>query len=246
MELLLYQYSQLEKYDLEKIETIQLAKKPYFLKVKKTQSSWIIQKHETNKVTSYELDLSKTIQIDDVMLVLCKKKQQYERYHLKEKIVIGRDFSCDIVFMHQMISKQHASIFFASEWFIEDLQSKNGVYVNGKKMTKQKLSIGDVITIEGFDFYFNPLFIYIPIPDLCQLSIFHPTYLLKEPPKQPQLCLLKVVDEPPKQTSYSVVSNTSWITDLIYLYFYLENPSMKMMLYIIAVRLMMHLVRLCQ
>ena len=215
------------------------------MKVKKIQSSWIIQKHETNRVTSYELDLSKTIQIDDVMLVLRKKKQQYERYHLKEKIVIGRDFSCDIVFMHQMISKQHASIFFASEWFIEDLQSKNGVYVNGKKMTKQKLSIGDVITIEGFDFYFNPLFIYIPIPDLCQLPIFHPTYLLKESQQQPQLCLLKVVDEPPKQTSYSTVSNTSWITDLIYLYFYLENPSMKMMLYIIAVRLLVHLVRLC-
>ena len=214
------------------------------MKIKKTQSSWTIQKHETNKVITYEIDLSKAIQIDDLILVLRKKKQQYQRYHLKEKVIIGRDLNCDVVFMHQTISKQHARIYFDACWVIEDLQSKNGVYVNGKKVAKRQLSIGDVISIEGFDFYFNPLFLCIPIPDVCQLNIFQPTYLAKNPQTKRQLCLLNVIDEPKKQTSYSLLSSTSWITDLIYLYFYLENRYMKLMIYTIAVRLVMHLFKL--
>lgn len=56
------------------------------------------------------------------------------------KSLIGRDIANDIVINDEQISKFHAAVLFEkNEIWIQDLQSKNGVYVNGQKIIKSQL-----------------------------------------------------------------------------------------------------------
>ncbi len=69
---------------------------------------------------------------------------------------IGRDSSCAIHLNHSKISKNHAVITQEnSSWVIEDLQSTNGLMVNGSKVRKARLQPGDEIFIGPYDFVFE-------------------------------------------------------------------------------------------
>ena len=62
--------------------------------------------------------------------------------------IIGRDVSNDIVIANKTVSRRHAAIIFdGEECVIEDLNSKNGTFVNDQKITKYSLSDSDVICI---------------------------------------------------------------------------------------------------
>ncbi len=66
----------------------------------------------------------------------------------KEIITIGRNVKNDIQIDNLSVSKQHARIVkHQGHYFIEDMKSTNGTYLNEKKITKQKLTNNDVITI---------------------------------------------------------------------------------------------------
>ncbi|MCK5201442.1 MAG: FHA domain-containing protein [Spirochaetales bacterium] len=54
---------------------------------------------------------------------------------LVSKIIIGRSRSCDVVLNDALVSRKHAVIQkIKDEYFIKDLNSKNGTYVNKKKV----------------------------------------------------------------------------------------------------------------
>lgn len=62
--------------------------------------------------------------------------------------IIGRDVANDIVIANKTVSRRHAAIIFdGEECIIEDLNSKNGTFVNEEKITKYSLSDSDVISI---------------------------------------------------------------------------------------------------
>ena len=67
-------------------------------------------------------------------MFLYKDQADYQRYALKKEIFIGRDFQNDIVIQKENISKIHARIYFQNHWYIEDLNSTNGVFLNQKKI----------------------------------------------------------------------------------------------------------------
>lgn len=47
--------------------------------------------------------------------------------------IVGRDPSCDIVIVDPYVSRAHAKIFYKeNKWYLEDLGSKNGTYINGE------------------------------------------------------------------------------------------------------------------
>ena len=66
----------------------------------------------------------------------------------KDRVTLGRRPYNDIVIDHLAVSGEHALVqLLGSETFIEDLNSTNGTYINGKTVKKQLLKNGDVIEI---------------------------------------------------------------------------------------------------
>jgi len=66
-----------------------------------------------------------------------------------DEISLGRDPSCNIVFDEIEVSRHHARIYKSNnEYFIEDLNSTNGTYINGQPVKKQEIiQNGDLITL---------------------------------------------------------------------------------------------------
>ena len=65
-----------------------------------------------------------------------------------EVTVVGRGKDCDLVLEDNNLSRRHCQIRKWAGFFkLEDLQSKNGTYVNGAKITTVNLSDGDLIAI---------------------------------------------------------------------------------------------------
>ena len=67
-------------------------------------------------------------------------------------LIVGRDPDCDQVLDHPMISGRHASISrVGSRYFVADLDSTNGTYVNGKRVhQKVQLRREDVISLGSY------------------------------------------------------------------------------------------------
>ncbi len=66
------------------------------------------------------------------------------------EIVIGRTSDLDLVLAEDMVSRKHAKIFFREGAFwIQDLGSTNGTFVNGEKVKKAQLAEGDRLLIGG-------------------------------------------------------------------------------------------------
>jgi pSer/pThr/pTyr-binding forkhead associated (FHA) protein len=78
-------------------------------------------------------------------------------FELGEKaMVIGRSADCDIQLGVQNVSRKHAGVVFQNEeYLIEDLESTNGVFVNGIKVVKCVLRNNDQIEIGGVRLVFN-------------------------------------------------------------------------------------------
>jgi len=66
----------------------------------------------------------------------------------KQEITIGRDAENDIQIDNIAVSGEHARILKGPDhYFIEDLNSTNGTFVNEEKITKRVLEENDAITI---------------------------------------------------------------------------------------------------
>lgn len=72
-----------------------------------------------------------------------------KQWLIEQELVLGRDISCEVVIEDRQISRRHARIFFMDgALFIEDLQSKNGTYINHKRIYEiTRLHEGDIIQI---------------------------------------------------------------------------------------------------
>lgn len=95
------------------------------------------------------------ISIDDDSLFCthCGKKidkASSDNFQIQDntEITIGRYNTNDIVIENKLISKHHAKIIFSQDsFFIEDLKSTNGVYVNGTKVIKSSVRASDKIML---------------------------------------------------------------------------------------------------
>jgi pSer/pThr/pTyr-binding forkhead associated (FHA) protein len=74
----------------------------------------------------------------------------------RRRVTIGRDFDNMIQLPNERVSKHHA-VLIRSEggWAIEDLQSRNGVYVNGTRTVRAQLKDRDVVKLGPYEFYFE-------------------------------------------------------------------------------------------
>ena len=68
----------------------------------------------------------------------------------KNEIIIGTDNRSDISYNYPLVSRQHARLVLNNgAWFVQDLNSKYGTYVNNSVVTEKELEYGDIIFIMG-------------------------------------------------------------------------------------------------
>lgn len=85
----------------------------------------------------------------DYELVLCRPDGVGERYRIPETgLRIGRGTDNDVVLSDKLASRRHARVFREGNTLnIQDLDSRNGVEVNGDRVTKAAITEGDKIRI---------------------------------------------------------------------------------------------------
>lgn len=84
---------------------------------------------------------------------------------------IGRSEDNKFCYNNGFVSSEHAKLYYDGEgWSIEDLNSKNGTYVNGYRVQSARLLPGDLIYIMGLKIVIGNSFFAINNPDL-QLRI---------------------------------------------------------------------------
>jgi DNA segregation ATPase FtsK/SpoIIIE, S-DNA-T family len=82
-------------------------------------------------------------------------RQMYTKVIVPDNIsiTVGRNQGNDFVIENQFISGEHFKLTFSNkQWLIEDLNSTNGTYVNGRKVDSQPIYNGDLIYVMGFKF----------------------------------------------------------------------------------------------
>ena len=90
-----------------------------------------------------------------VSVVDAKGKKQ--TFPLREKpIIIGRSPKSHVVVHDELASSQHMSIYQIDDCvYIEDLKSKNGLFLNGIQIYKQRLYLGDKVKFGDTVLYFE-------------------------------------------------------------------------------------------
>jgi hypothetical protein len=90
---------------------------------------------------------------------VCQDNHSWQAELIPAGTVIGRSDKCDIVIDSKPVSRQHARIFSNSDgqWFVEDLGSSNGTFVNGERVKSCPISRADVIEIGQASLSFSPL-----------------------------------------------------------------------------------------
>lgn len=100
---------------------------------------------------------------------LSDDRKAYHVYKVSVKdatIKIGRNPSCDICYACDYIGSHHATIQFSgSGMTIKDNDSRNGTFVNGKRIQTATLQIGDVVYAMGMQIIVTNKFLYINCPD---------------------------------------------------------------------------------
>ena len=129
-----------------------------------SRSSGVDEIDEIEDSRSRETDLEAMDRADDrfapdriTRLLIGSIDGQELRFPLfKDRLTIGRTNQNDIHLKAQYISRRHAQIVTENEHTrIIDWGSKNGVSVNGRKVTEQVLRSGDIVTIGTADFRYE-------------------------------------------------------------------------------------------
>ena len=88
-------------------------------------------------------------------LILTHEGAVIKEYPLnKERLTVGRKPQNDIQLDDATVSGVHAAFLVLQHVYIEDLNSTNGVLLNGKKVSKRQLNHGDVVRVGRHEFKF--------------------------------------------------------------------------------------------
>jgi predicted component of type VI protein secretion system len=67
---------------------------------------------------------------------------------LKKNLLVGRRESCDIVLRFSNVSAHHCQLSVnGGYWYVRDMESRNGIKVNGVRVTEKRLTPGDELVV---------------------------------------------------------------------------------------------------
>ena len=82
---------------------------------------------------------------DKPVLIIHEGEKAGQRWTIREnELIIGRGGECDLVLPERQVSREHIRIFRADDgYYLEDLDSKNGTWVNGKQVKAATVPLRD-------------------------------------------------------------------------------------------------------
>lgn len=120
------------------------------LEIKTKDDLWFIEKESKTYCLLNQDDNVTILQEDTFLYVLNKVSNKkailfvynehldYECYKMSQnEIIVGRSLDCDIIYQKEYISNYHLKISYDKVWEVVDLNSRNGVFVDGLKVQKQ-------------------------------------------------------------------------------------------------------------
>ena len=88
-------------------------------------------------------------------LIITHQGTVIKEYDLsKDKVTVGRKPSNDIVLDDPTVSGLHAAFLHMQHTYVEDMNSTNGIKLNGKSISKRQLNHGDLVQIGQHEFKF--------------------------------------------------------------------------------------------
>jgi hypothetical protein len=102
---------------------------------------------------------------------------------LKKNLLVGRRESCDIVLRFSNVSAHHCQLTLnAGYWHVRDMQSRNGVKINGIRVTDKRVDPGDVLSIakHSYEMRYSPMDLGAvgpPPTDVAKAEIFSKSLL---------------------------------------------------------------------
>ncbi len=98
---------------------------------------------------------------------------------LKKELLVGRRESCDIVLRFSNVSAHHCELkAISGYWYVRDLNSRNGVKVNGVRVQEKRVDPGDILSIakHKYEMVYSPVdnlgAMGPPPPDAIETDIF--------------------------------------------------------------------------
>jgi pSer/pThr/pTyr-binding forkhead associated (FHA) protein len=76
-----------------------------------------------------------TRKVPAIILIMESGQEVVRQEFSKPDVIIGREDDCDFIIKDEVVSSHHARLFYkSSQWWIEDLNSTNGSYLNDERV----------------------------------------------------------------------------------------------------------------
>ncbi|MEN6407360.1 MAG: FHA domain-containing protein [Thermoguttaceae bacterium] len=131
----------------------------------------------------------------------------------KKSLLVGRRESCDIVLRFSNVSAHHCQLTVTGGyWYVHDLQSRNGVKVNGLRVTEKRLDPGDVLSVAKHKYavQYSPADLGAvgpPPPERIETDIFGKSLLERAGLQTKQFKHSKPTLEPGESVAYDLLND---------------------------------------
>jgi adenylate cyclase len=132
---------------------------------------------------------------------------------LKKSLLVGRRESCDIVLRFSNVSAHHCQLTVnGGYWYIRDLQSRNGIKVNGVRVTDKRLDPGDILSVakHKYEVHYSPAELGAvgpPPGDLLKTDIFSKSLLERAGLETRQFGRAPAAAEPGESVAYDITKD---------------------------------------
>ena len=132
---------------------------------------------------------------------------------LKKSLLIGRRESCDVVLRFTNVSAHHCQLtVIGGYWHVRDMDSRNGVKVNGVRVTDKRIDPGDIVSIakHKYELHYSPIDLGAvgpPPPDMPNTDVFSKSLLERAGLERRKYVPPKTPSDPIEQQRYDIESD---------------------------------------
>lgn len=132
---------------------------------------------------------------------------------LKKILLVGRRESCDIVLRFSNVSAHHCQLTVnGGYWQVRDLKSRNGVKVNGVRVTEKRIDPGDILSIakHKYEVKYSPIELGAvgpPPPDVAEGDLFGKSLLERAGLETKHVATAETRPDPDEPVRYDVTND---------------------------------------